>query len=397
MTLPFSADAFFDLFAAYNAQLWPVAVLLWAATAWTFVMVLRGRASLSRFPTALLAMQWTWSAVAYHWLFFARINPAAWAFGVLFIVQAALLAWYAWRQPLRFARVHSRRGVLAATLIGYALAYPLLAVAGGHTYPRLPTFGLPCPTTILTIGFLIGAGRTFPRMAAVVPILWSAIGGSASVLFGVWADLMMPVAAAALLVDVCVRRPEGTSVRANADERTRALPGDALIPACRGSFTHAITIHRRPDAVWPWLVQMGAGSRAGWYSYDWLDNGRRPSAARIEPTLQQVSVGTVFPALPGVTDCFTLLAFEPERYLILGWLSADHGVLMTWAFALEEAAHESTRLIVRARAGAEYRFQGLPLWLTAPIVRVVHAVMERKQLLGIARRAEAGRRMEDAA
>jgi len=59
VTLPFSADAFFDLFAAYNAQLWPVAVLLWAATAWTFVMVLRGRASLSRFPTALLAMQWT--------------------------------------------------------------------------------------------------------------------------------------------------------------------------------------------------------------------------------------------------------------------------------------------------------------------------------------------------
>ena len=110
-----------------------------------------------------------------------------------------------------------------------------------------------------------------------------------------------------------------------------------------------------------------------------------------------MSVGTVFPALPGVTDCFTLLALEPERYLILGWLSADRGVLMTWAFVLERAAHESTRLIVRARAGAEYRFQGLPLWLAVPLVRLVHAVMERKQLLGIARRVEAGRPLEDAA
>ena len=95
MTLPFSEEAFFDVLAAYNARLWPVAVLLWAATAWTFVMVLRGRASLSRFPTVLLAMQWTWSAVAYHLLLFARINPAAWAFGVLFLVEATLLAWYA--------------------------------------------------------------------------------------------------------------------------------------------------------------------------------------------------------------------------------------------------------------------------------------------------------------
>ena len=213
-----------------------------------------------------------------------------------------------------------------------------------------------------------------------------------STLVMVWAIVVMVVGTLGT-----PRRTYGRSVRASADERTRALPGDALIPACRGSFTHAITIHRRPDAVWPWLVQMGAGSRAGWYSYDWLDNGRRPSAARIEPVLQQVSVGSVFPALPGVTDCFTLLAFEPERYLILGWWSADRGVLMTWAFVLERTANESTRLIVRARAGAEYRFQGLPLWLTAPIVRVVHAVMERKQLLGIARRVEAGRTMEDTA
>jgi hypothetical protein len=205
MTLPFSADAFFDLFAAYNGKLWPAAVLLWIGSAWAFLMLLRGRASLSRFPAVLLVLQWMWTAVAYHWLFFTRINPAAWAFGIMFLFEAVLLARYAMRRPLQFARMNSTRGAIAAGIIGYALAYPALAAAGGHVYPRVPTFGVPCPTTILTIGFLLAVRPALPRMTAVVPILWAAIGGSASVLLGVWADLMMPVAAAALLVDVWVR------------------------------------------------------------------------------------------------------------------------------------------------------------------------------------------------
>jgi hypothetical protein len=70
---------------------------------------------------------------------------------------------------------------------------------------------------------------------------------------------------------------------------------------------------------------MGAGSRGGWYSYDWLDNGRRPSATRILPELQDPAIGSIFPALPGVTDGFTLLAIEPERMLMLGWLAPSSG------------------------------------------------------------------------
>ena len=70
-----------------------------------------------------------------------------------------------------------------------------------------------------------------------------------------------------------------------------------IIPNAIGSLTHAVTIRRRPHEVWPWLAQMGAGSRAGWYSYDLLDNGGRPSATRIRPELQALTVGMVFPAL----------------------------------------------------------------------------------------------------
>lgn len=180
----------------------------------------------------------------------------------------------------------------------------------------------------------------------------------------------------------------GTSVRASRDERRRALPGDAIISEPIGSLTHAVTIRRSPHDVWPWLVQMGAGSRAGWYSYDFFDNGRQPSAVRIVPELQQLALGMIFPALPGATDGFTLLAFKPERFLIVGW-SLPHGTpLMTWAFVLQDVEHGSTRLIARARGGRGYQFHRLPWWLARRIVPVVHFIMQRKQLLGIAKRAE---------
>jgi hypothetical protein len=104
--------------------------------------------------------------------------------------------------------------------------------------------------------------------------------------------------------------------------------------------------------------------------------------------LQQLERGMVFPALPGATDGFTLLAFERERFLILGWLSPDHSLLMTWAFVLEELSGGATRLIVRASGGEGYQFHGLPWWLTRRVMPAVHFVMQRKQLLGIAGRAE---------
>ena len=177
------------------------------------------------------------------------------------------------------------------------------------------------------------------------------------------------------------------SVRATRTEAGQPLPGDDLIPKPVGSLTHAVTIRRPRREVWPWLTQMGAGSRAGWYSYDFLDNGRQPSARHIAPDLQALTVGMVFPALPGATDGFTLLAFQPERFLVLGWLSADRSPLVTWAFVLQELA-SGTRLIVRARGGPAYAFHGLPSWISQRLIRLVHFVMQRKQLIGIANRAQ---------
>ena len=166
------------------------------------------------------------------------------------------------------------------------------------------------------------------------------------------------------------------------------MPGDGLIPVPAGSLTHAVTIRRPPEDVWPWLAQMGAGSRAGWYSYDRLDNGGGPSATRIMPELQRLTIGMVLPALPGRTDGFVLQSFEPHRSLVLGWPVPGGGAMAsTWAFLLQPVA-EGTRLVVRARGGPDYQFKRLPPWVSRHAIRAVHFVMQRKQLAGIAARAE---------
>jgi hypothetical protein len=178
------------------------------------------------------------------------------------------------------------------------------------------------------------------------------------------------------------------SIRADRTERAARLPGDELIADPIASMTHAITIEGGPHDVWPWLAQMGAGHRGGWYSYDWLDNNCQPSADRIRPELQGIGVGTLLPAMPRVTDGFHVLVCDPVQSLVIGWRPAPGSPIMTWAFVLRSLPANRTRLIVRARGSHDYPFYGLPRFIGQPLMRFVHFVMQRKQLHGIATRVE---------
>ena len=177
------------------------------------------------------------------------------------------------------------------------------------------------------------------------------------------------------------------SIRATGEERQRTLPGDDLIPKPTAALTQAITLHCTADRIWPWLAQMGAG-RAGWYSYDAINNGAKPSAERIVPELQAVEVGYLFPWLPHAVEGFVVLACEKHRVLVLGAPAPDGHAIVTWSFVLEPRTDGTTRLIVRSRANAAYGFGRLPAWVVKRLLPPGHFVMQRRQLLGIARRAE---------
>jgi hypothetical protein len=177
-------------------------------------------------------------------------------------------------------------------------------------------------------------------------------------------------------------------VRATPGEGALTLAGDDLILHPLGSVNHAITIRRPPKDVWPWLAQMGSG-RAGWYAYDFIDNGGHPSAKRILPEYQNIGVGNILPALPGATDVFIVVQCKPEHSLVLAWRLPSGRYQTTWAFVLEQPQPGQTRLIVRGRIAPGYRPYGLPQWLAIPTGALAHFIMQRKQLLGIAQRAEA--------
>jgi hypothetical protein len=104
--------------------------------------------------------------------------------------------------------------------------------------------------------------------------------------------------------------------RPTAQERRPSLPGDGLVSNPAAEVMHAVTVRAPPQCVWPWLAQMGAG-RAGWYSYDWIDNGGKPSATEVTLELQPIAVGDIMPALPGAQDAFVVAAVERERDLPL--------------------------------------------------------------------------------
>jgi hypothetical protein len=201
--MPFSHEQFLDVFAAYNQQLWPFAILLWLLTLGALFHLWRAGPRASRFVATVLVIHWAWSAVVYQLAFFRRVNPAAALFAALFMVQAALFLW----QGVILARVHfawsrSIRGVLGLALILYSLVYPALGFLSGLSYPHLPTFGVPCPTAILTVGLLVLVPRQEARLLAVIPLMWTVIGGSSAFLLEVRADVALLVAGLLLLFHV---------------------------------------------------------------------------------------------------------------------------------------------------------------------------------------------------
>ena len=227
MHLPFTTDAFFEVFAHYNVALWPLVILLWLAALGALVAILRAPGPRSSAVAAsVLALLWLWGGVVYHAAYFTSINPAAWGFAAMFVVEAGLLARYGLiHRALTFGTAPPLPRAVGVALAVYALVYPGLTLLAGHSYPAVPTFGVPCPTGIFTVGVLLTSAHR-PRAAVmVVPVLWALIGGSAAVVLGVITDYVLLACAAVLVVDA--------AAKSAADATTSSGSGAAPLSAPR--------------------------------------------------------------------------------------------------------------------------------------------------------------------
>ncbi len=225
MSIPFNIVQFFDIFARYNESVWPMQVILVVLALAAIVSLYIRQPFGGRLIAAVLTLLWAWMGIAYHFVFFTAINPAAWLFGAVFLAGAG---WFALTGVLngrmRFSPRGGAHGWAGWILILFALVvYPLLGLYFGHRYPAMPTFGLPCPTTIFTIGILMFAMPPVPRSVFIVPVLWAAVGSMAAFRLGVFQDMGL-LAAGLVGVVAAIIAPSGPG---------RVLPGETARPAVR--------------------------------------------------------------------------------------------------------------------------------------------------------------------
>jgi proline iminopeptidase len=195
-------------------------------------------------------------------------------------------------------------------------------------------------------------------------------------------------------------RPQLKHWGATKDEVNGPYPGAELVPGGKRGATMAVTIDAPPERVWPWLVQLG-GDRAGWYSWDRLDNSGRPSAREIHPEWQGLAVGDTVKYWKGdeAVDAWVVAALEPNRFLGLHGISDLRGGALDptkplpsayseglWGFQLKELPGDRTRLVI----GGYEVFR--PAWLGGIVSFAFPAlvwVMQARMLAVLKRNAEA--------
>jgi hypothetical protein len=187
-------------------------------------------------------------------------------------------------------------------------------------------------------------------------------------------------------------RPRHLTWGASSAEAAARYAGDGIVPHPRSCATHAISIDAPPEAVWPWLAQIGQ-DRGGFYSYTLLENlfgCRMRNVEEIVPAWQKVRATDsvrFHPLAPRVP----IAIVEEGKAFVLGDID---GGPSSWGFTLRPLEGGGTRLIVRLRSAVK------GFWAAVGhfgFCEPAHFVMERKMLLTIKRLAEAHARHEYAA
>ena len=166
-----------------------VAYLLGVAAVY---LALRKTAFSRRGVPTILAFFWLWVALLF-WLPSVQqgFTPGV-IFVVIFFIQGVWLAIYAIKPRLHFGFQPGLTTWVGLGFVLYALVgYPLVGALLGHTYPRMPPFGLtPCPVVTFTFGLLLLAEPKVPKSLLILPFIYS-MTGLIWISIGMWEDVGM--------------------------------------------------------------------------------------------------------------------------------------------------------------------------------------------------------------
>ena len=168
------------------------------------------------------------------------------------------------------------------------------------------------------------------------------------------------------------------------------MPGDRIVPRAQFNATRAITIEVPPEQVWLWIAQLGY-RRAGFYTYDLVDNAGIPSADRILEEYQELAVGDLIPMfheVHGLAIAYKVDSFQKNEWMI--WVHRPHeneAPDSTWTWRLDRVPNGGTRLVTRMKQDYRWETFGLALF-NLVLMEFGDFAMERRMLKGIKQRAE---------
>ena len=197
MNIPFTTEEFFQIIEKYNTSLFPSQIFILILGLVAVLLLHNKRAFKNKLIGGFLAFLWLWTGLFYHILNFTEINKAAYVFGAIFILQGLFLLYEVFiRGKLVFEFKANFINYLAYFFIWFGLiVYPVLIYALDGSFNQVISLGLPCPTTIITFGFLIITHRSFSKYLLIIPTIWAIIGTGAAINFGVYPDYLMLISA----------------------------------------------------------------------------------------------------------------------------------------------------------------------------------------------------------
>jgi hypothetical protein len=170
------------------------------------------------------------------------------------------------------------------------------------------------------------------------------------------------------------------------DERRRPFPCDDIISQPDAALYRGLTINAPAETLFRWLCQL----RIAPYSYDWIDNGGRPSPRNLTPGLEDLAIGQ------DVMRIFELTAFQKDHHLTLRLkphspTSRTFGDIAV-SYVIEPSGEESwgnrCRLLVKLIARYPDGLRGRAIKIMLPWGDLI---MMRRQLLNLKKLAEQGR------
>jgi hypothetical protein len=209
--LPFNRTEFVDVFARYNAAIWPVQIGAIGLGISISTLLIRNSAAFMRTASWGLALMWLWTGITYFWVYLATISKSGLFFAPFFVVESLLL----FKVGVSGGKLRQQNrldwpSALGAGLISYAiLIYPLIGILTGEQLGSLPMFGVtPSPLTLFTLGVFLMADRVFPRALWIIPLLWTIIGGTAAFLFRMPQDWILLASGVLAVTAIWKRLPD---------------------------------------------------------------------------------------------------------------------------------------------------------------------------------------------